>query len=680
MWRSTEVMKRSLTIAIWAIIAVMFNSTLYTGSVKAVEIDWPEPNWPEIFDSNALLTLHLQIDPADWNTILHDSPDANGCIDEPIEVPAWFWMAGEEHLKIKVSVRRKNGSAFPDETNPQKVALKIDINEYYPTQGDPNNCDPCAVPGEPGYCDPNAAPDWHGLKKLSLETNSDAIADVVSEGLSCNLHRMASVPQGYGYDAWHANWVKLYVNGDYKGIYVNNEQRDKQFLRNRGIYVSHNSWMYKYENCEPGFSLDIGDDDFPKSPAIDALCYEPFVNEGNFPDLMPSGGVCPIPNDVNVIADMNQWVNMQGLLAMTAVDAFIANSDCLFSHGQEAFFHDFNLLDPSETRKRMYFPWDNDGITRSLDWDIYHSTTSVKYSEVILGKPVFRNQYNQIMRDLLGGPLSETNIYDFLNSVEPVLTPAIEADPWAMSEVTGKGYSTVVELFDSLRSWISQRITNVLAQIDFDEHHLPPGIVLLNDGFEGAVWDANWTGTWAKDTTTYCRGLASAHADKNNSGDFICDALDTTAAVAVNIDFYLKKDNVTSYNPKLYYYNGISYVDVCDIDGIGADDEWLHYTDEITDSNFFVPDFRIKFTASLGSGGSPRNIWLDDVVVTKHTPCSVANLDGLGLVNFEDFTILAEDWQLTGPGLPGDITGNEVVDIYDLAEIVQYWLKDCSAP
>ena len=601
------------------------------------------------------------MDPADWNTILHDTPDANGCIDEPIEVPAWFWLEGEEDLKIKVSVRRKNGSAFPNESDPQKVALKIDINEYYGV-------------------DPNAATIWHGLKKLSLETNSDAIADVVSEGLSCNLHRMASVPQGYGYDAWRANWVKLYVNGEYKGIYVNNEQRDKQLLRNRGIYVSHNSWFYKYANCEQGFYLRVGDDDFPKSPTLDALCYEPFVNEGDFPALMPAGGVCPIPNDVNVIADMNQWVNMQGLLAMTAVDAFIANSDCLFSHGQEAYFHDFNLLEPFETRRRMYFPWDNDGITRSLDWDIYYSTGPITYSEVILKKPIFRAQYNQIMKDLLNGPLSETNIHDFLNNVEPVLTPAIEADPWAMSEVTGKGYSTVAELFDGLRSWISQRITNVLAQIDFDEHHLPPGIVLLNDGFEGAVWDANWTGNWVEDTTEYVRGSSSAHADKTNYGDFNCVALDTNDAVAIRIDFWLKKDNVTSYNPKLYYYNGTIYVDVNDLDSLGPDDQWLHFIDTLTDSNFFIPDFHIKFSAPIGGGGSPRHIWVDDVVITKQIPCTAANLDCVDPVNFKDFALLANDWRVTGPNLPGDIDVNDVVNFGDLDWMLDYWLIDCGQP
>ncbi|GAH60576.1 unnamed protein product, partial [marine sediment metagenome] len=54
-----------------------------------------------------------------------------------------------------------------------------------------------------------------------------------------------------------------------------------------------------------------------------------------------------------------------------------------------------------------------------------------------------------------------------------------------------------------------------------------------------------------------------------------------------------------------------------------------------------------------------------------------ANLDGLGLVNFRDFAIVANDWQKTGPGLAGDTNRNEIVDIEDLAQIAQHWLSDC---
>jgi hypothetical protein len=58
--------------------------------------------------------------------------------------------------------------------------------------------------------------------------------------------------------------------------------------------------------------------------------------------------------------------------------------------------------------------------------------------------------------------------------------------------------------------------------------------------------------------------------------------------------------------------------------------------------------------------------------------CAAANLDGLGLIDLWDFSILALDWQESGTGLPGDINGDKVVDFKDLEIVTYYWLSDCS--
>jgi len=116
-----------------------------------------------------------------------------------------------------------------------------------------------------------------------------------------------------------------------------------------------------------------------------------------------------------------------------------------------------------------------------------------------------------------------------------------------------------------------------------------------------------------------------------------------------------------------------------DLTALGGDDEWLYYGDTITDGNYFVPDFKIRFNAAF-SGGGTRSVELDDVEITKVTPCSVANLDGIAPVNFEDYAILADDWWLTGSGLEGDIDANDVVNPADLDWFVNYWLSDCSLP
>lgn len=58
--------------------------------------------------------------------------------------------------------------------------------------------------------------------------------------------------------------------------------------------------------------------------------------------------------------------------------------------------------------------------------------------------------------------------------------------------------------------------------------------------------------------------------------------------------------------------------------------------------------------------------------------CLAANIDGLDLVTFVDFSMLAEHWYLSGPELIGDINGDNVVDICDMAIFAEKWLISCS--
>jgi len=65
----------------------------------------------------------------------------------------------------------------------------------------------------------------------------------------------------------------------------------------------------------------------------------------------------------------------------------------------------------------------------------------------------------------------------------------------------------------------------------------------------------------------------------------------------------------------------------------------------------------------------PHLIWEH----VMHTP----DLNGDAFVDFIDYAIFADDWQLSpDPCDPnnGDITQNGIVDIYDLAQLVEYWL------
>ena len=56
------------------------------------------------------------------------------------------------------------------------------------------------------------------------------------------------------------------------------------------------------------------------------------------------------------------------------------------------------------------------------------------------------------------------------------------------------------------------------------------------------------------------------------------------------------------------------------------------------------------------------------------------NLDGLNPVNLIDFSILAYDWQQSGPELQADLDEDGTVGIKDLAILAVYWLSNCGQP
>ncbi len=140
--------------------------------------------WVDVFNPFQVLTLNLEMEQTDWDTIRHDTTNE-------IEVPARFWADGEEDTRLLVSVRRKSSRALPSEADPIKVGLKVDINEFASGQR------------------------WRSLTKLSLENGADT--DPISEGLAWNLHEKATGPGFYpsDYHAGLAAWVRLFVNGQH---------------------------------------------------------------------------------------------------------------------------------------------------------------------------------------------------------------------------------------------------------------------------------------------------------------------------------------------------------------------------------------------------------------------------------------------------------------------------------
>ena len=179
---------------------------------------------------------------------------------------------------------------------------------------------------------------------------------------------------------------------------------------------------------------------------------------------------------------------------------------------------------------------------------------------------------------------------------------------------------------------------------------------LLDDGFEntGSAWDDNWDGNGATDwhqTTSEHSGIYAAEATtEQNHAILTSDNLDTSGASFIVVDFWFRKAYLNSDEFTLYYYDGTHYDNVAELDTLGSDSTWLHYTDVITDSQYFKSNFRIRFDGTLTSGMD--YVQVDDVLISICGGCTPTtwyhDADGDGYTNNADTQEACSDPDGTG--------------------------------
>jgi hypothetical protein len=432
----------------------LFNTTAQAEDNAALD-------WPGLYDPFTVLNLHLDlVDGDDLDIILNDTT-------YDIEVPAWFWADGEESHKILVSIRRKSATAIPNELadwENKKVSFKVDINEYYED-------------------DPRAVKTWHGIKKLSLENGDDQ--DVVTEGFSWYLHRLAS-NSGLDYQSGLASWINLHIDGKPMGVYVNVEQPDKQYLKNRELWEGgDDTWLYKMSSIDSPEAKEAPEDDSENvidSPESETLCYKPFKDKGR----------CDTPSDFK--DQLNSNINMEGMLTLGAVSAFHYSPDDLFSKGKNFYYTD------ASGRKREYMQWDLDSAFGSMDpnTNMYNQATKGRHdvyekSLVEAGDAPFREEYNDVIKYLLDddGPFDESKLLADLKAFEILLGPSLELDP---------NSKDAADSFSTLAAYVTARIASMRGQLPAGPP-LPPGPDDIHVGDLDGSATSGANRTWSAEVT-----------------------------------------------------------------------------------------------------------------------------------------------------------------------------------
>lgn len=372
----------------------------------------------ELFNMSQVLDLHLTMAPQDWDS-LRTSCFGGACPPPPHSFFPAFLECGNTG-PIFVGVRRKNGLAEPTETNPQKVALKIDIDEFMGGQR------------------------FFGKKKLSLENGSDGA--LVTEGLAWNIFQRADIV------TCRAAWVNVYVNGDYKGLYVNVEQIDKTFLSDHGV-------------DNDGFLFKVRDQRTRESETNPfAFNWYPFDHPTSPPEVTP-------PVDWRVQAVVR--VNMSHLLKLAVTENFVANSDGVVQKMTNYWYYDWSILpndDPAGRQPRLYLAWD-------LDTTMKNNQTQMPITEsgpghlqqglideldeagVPFAEPTFQEAYLAAYRALLDGSLALSEMFALLNQVEAVIGPHMDADPYQQIGPAATEFQRVREFLQERAAFVRSQLT-----------------------------------------------------------------------------------------------------------------------------------------------------------------------------------------------------------------------------
>lgn len=377
-----------------------------------------------LFDPGQVLEFQITMDPADWSALRVSCP---GGLCGP--KPYHYWNATfrcEDGPEIVVGIRRKNGTAEPSESDPQKPALKIDINEF--------------VQGQT----------YFGKTKLNLENGGGSAGPPpegegegaaaggggggLTEGVSWLLYNNVGIVTS------RVAWVRILVNGEYIGLYMNVEQVDKAFLFDHGI--DENGWLFK----GPGNEQRTRESE----PNPFAFNWYPFdhVNPAETP-----------PTDWH---DQTEWrVDMPQLFKLAAVTNFVANKDAVVFKNNNYWFYDWSVF-PDGQQPRLYLGWDLDTTMKSQDSDLPVLGVPTNNGHMAQGllrdDAVFQAQYYQAYGDLMNGPLSLASTLATVNALEVVISADLNADP----NQSGGG---AAGQFQAIRDFLQARTTFVLGEL-----------------------------------------------------------------------------------------------------------------------------------------------------------------------------------------------------------------------
>jgi hypothetical protein len=313
----------------------------------------------DLFDSNRLQEIHIDIHPGDWAQLKQNF------LDDTYYACVFHWIFNGQDIASADAGVRSRGQGSRSGVKP---SLKIEFDRYESRQN------------------------FLGLKNLVLRANTQD-ASMMHERVSMELFRKM------GLHVPRETHARLYVNGDYAGLYTIVEAVDKAFLRFN--FGEDSGYLYSYQWADEFFFEDRGPDPATYSPV-------PFQPEfgSQTPNPAPIAAMVQTINhapDAQFQAAVSQFVDLKTFLTEIAAENFLADQDGLLG---DYGLNNFYLYRFAGTTQHTFIPWDKSNTFFLTDWPIMRNVDTDVLSKRALAVPELLAYYRaELARaaDIAGG-------------------------------------------------------------------------------------------------------------------------------------------------------------------------------------------------------------------------------------------------------------------------------------
>ncbi|RCL77259.1 MAG: hypothetical protein DBW72_00100 [Flavobacteriales bacterium] len=356
--------------------------------VKGVFSQMVHPSNNDAFLQDEVASISIEINPEYMETILTDS------LYSDYEYPASFTYISSSFTETipNVGFRLRGNTS----RNAEKKSFKVAFNAF--------------VQGQK----------WNGLEKMNLNGEHNDVS-IMRSRLSNQILASADLPCS------RTSYVKLFINEEYKGLYINVEHIDDEFLQRRFIDDDEGN-LYK---CFWGADFNY----LGNNQQAYADIYELKTNktENDYTGLISLIEVINNSSDEDFPCAIWNVFDVEIYLKTLALEILIGHWD-----GHAVNKNNFYLYQRPSDGKFVFIQYDMDN-TFGIDWfdedwankNIYFWGENERpLYQRIMNVPYFRDRFNMYMHQLIQNHFNPTDLIGQLINTQSMISDAALADDY----------------------------------------------------------------------------------------------------------------------------------------------------------------------------------------------------------------------------------------------------------